>query len=85
MKRVAFAGSLALLLAFSMPAAAQAPFFQPIEPLPGGSGTRAEAISADETIIVNGLMFARPGLPVTPMTAEQIEQMQSQMAEQGAR
>jgi RND family efflux transporter MFP subunit len=44
-----------------------------------------EGISADETIIVNGLMFARPGMPVTPMTAEQFQQMQEQMAEQGAR
>jgi len=44
-----------------------------------------EGVSADEMIIVNGLMFARPGLPVTPMTAEQFQQMQKQMAEQGAR
>jgi len=44
-----------------------------------------EGVSAEETIIVNGLMFARPGMPVTPMTAEQFQQMQKQMAEQGAR
>ena len=44
-----------------------------------------EGISADDTIIVNGLMFARPGKPVTPMTAEQFQQMQKQMAGQGAR
>ena len=44
-----------------------------------------EGVSADDTVIVNGLMFARPGLPVTPMTAEQFGQMQQQMAEQGTR
>jgi RND family efflux transporter MFP subunit len=44
-----------------------------------------EGVSADDTVIVNGLMFARPGLPVTPLTAEQFEQMQKKMAEQGAR
>lgn len=44
-----------------------------------------DGIAPDDTIIVNGLMFARPGLPVRPMTAEQFEQMQRQMAQQGAR
>lgn len=42
-------------------------------------------LTGTETIIVNGLMFARPGLPVTPLTAEQFKQMQQQMASQGAR
>jgi RND family efflux transporter MFP subunit len=38
-------------------------------------------LEGDETIIVNGILFARPGLPVTPLTAEQFEQMQRQQAQ----
>ncbi len=34
-----------------------------------------EGLSGDETVIVNGIMFARPGLPVTPLTAEQFKAM----------
>lgn len=44
-----------------------------------------EGLTGSETIIVNGLMFARPGLPVTPMTAAQFEEMRKQMASQGAK
>ncbi len=42
-------------------------------------------LEGQETIIVNGLMFARPGLPVQPLTAEQFEAMkkQSQQAAKG--
>ncbi len=39
-----------------------------------------DGLTGDETIIVNGLMFARPGLPVTPLTAEQFAAMQQQAA-----
>ncbi|MEN8007421.1 MAG: efflux RND transporter periplasmic adaptor subunit [Candidatus Krumholzibacteriota bacterium] len=39
-----------------------------------------EGLQGDETIIVNGLMFARPGLPVTPLTPEQFQAMQQQAA-----
>lgn len=39
-----------------------------------------EGLTGDETIIVNGLMFARPGMPVTPLTAEQFAGMQKQAA-----
>jgi RND family efflux transporter MFP subunit len=34
-----------------------------------------KGLEGQETVIVNGLMFARPGLPVTPLTAEQFEAM----------
>jgi hypothetical protein len=40
-----------------------------------------EGLTGDETIIVNGLMFARPGLPVTPLTAEQFKAMLAQQAQ----
>jgi RND family efflux transporter MFP subunit len=39
-------------------------------------------LEGDETIIVNGLVFARPGLPVTPLTPEQFEAMKQQAAQQ---
>jgi RND family efflux transporter MFP subunit len=45
-----------------------------------GSVQIAEGLEGDETVIVNGLMFARPGLPVTPLTAEQFQQMMQQGA-----
>lgn len=38
-------------------------------------------LEGDETVIVNGMMFARPGLPVTPLTAEQFETMKKQQAQ----
>jgi len=42
-------------------------------------------LEGQETIIVDGLMFARPGLPVQPLTAEQFEAMKkkSQQAAKG--
>lgn len=42
-----------------------------------------EGLETNDTVIVNGLMFARPGLPVTPLTAEQFEAMKNQQAQQG--
>jgi len=39
-----------------------------------------EGLTGDETLIVNGLMRARPGLPVTPLTPEQFKAMQEQAA-----
>ena len=36
-----------------------------------------DGLEGTETIIVNGLMFARPGMPVTPLTAEQFKAMQA--------
>jgi len=40
-----------------------------------------EGLDGTETIIVNGLVFARPGLPVTPLTPEQFKAMQEQAAQ----
>jgi RND family efflux transporter MFP subunit len=40
-----------------------------------------DGLEGTETIIVNGLVFARPGLPVTPLTAEQFKAMQQQAAQ----
>lgn len=39
-----------------------------------------EGLDGTETLIVNGLMFARPGLPVTPLTPEQFQAMQAEAA-----
>lgn len=39
-----------------------------------------EGLTGDETIIVNGLVFARPGRPVTPLTAEQFAAMKQKAA-----
>ena len=39
-----------------------------------------EGLAGDETIIVNGIVYARPGLPVTPLTPEQFAAMQQQAA-----
>ncbi len=47
------------------------------EPQEGGLVHIAEGLDGTETIIVNGLVFARPGLPVTPLTAEQFKAMQA--------
>jgi RND family efflux transporter MFP subunit len=41
-----------------------------------------EGLDGDETLIVNGLVFARPGLPVTPLTPEQFAAMKAQAAQQ---
>jgi len=49
-------------------------------PEDGGLIHIKEGLTGDETIIVNGLMFARPGLPVTPLTAEEFAAMQKQAA-----
>ena len=40
-----------------------------------------EGLGADDTVIVNGIMFARAGLPVTPLTAEQFQAMLQQQAQ----
>ena len=40
-----------------------------------------DGLTGDETVIVNGIMFARPGLPVQPLTAEQFEAMRKQQAQ----
>ena len=42
-----------------------------------------KGLKGDETIVVSGLMFARPGSKVTPLTAEQFEAMKKQKAAQG--
>lgn len=42
-----------------------------------------EGLEGNETIIVSGLMFARPGAPVTPLTAEQFEAMKQKKASEG--
>jgi RND family efflux transporter MFP subunit len=39
-----------------------------------------EGLAGDETIVVNGIVYARPGLPVTPLTPEQFAAMQQQAA-----
>lgn len=41
-----------------------------------------EGLEGSETIIVNGMVFARPGLPVTPLTPEQFKAMQAKAAGQ---
>lgn len=41
-----------------------------------------EGLEGDETIIVNGIVYARPGLPVTPLTEEEFAAMQQQGAGQ---
>lgn len=54
---------------------------------PQGDGTIhvKKGLEGQETVIVGGLMIARPGMPVTPLTAEQFEAMkkQSQQAAKG--
>jgi multidrug efflux system membrane fusion protein len=52
-------------------------------PQEGGTIHIAQGLKGDETIVVNGLMFARPGSKVTPLTAEQFEAMKKQKAAQG--
>jgi RND family efflux transporter MFP subunit len=52
------------------------------EPQDGGLIHIKEGLEGAETIIVNGLVFARPGLPVTPLTPEQFEAMKQQAAQQ---
>jgi len=40
-----------------------------------------EGLTRDDTVIVNGMMFARPGLPVTPLTAAEFAAMLKQQAQ----
>lgn len=40
-------------------------------------------LDGSETVIVNGLLFARPGMPVNPLTEEQFQQMRQQRGGQG--
>jgi multidrug efflux system membrane fusion protein len=47
----------------------------------GGLVHIMEGLEGTETIIVNGLVFARPGRPVTPLTPEQFEAMKKQAAQ----
>lgn len=42
-------------------------------PQAGGTVHIRQGLSGDERIVVNGLMFARPGMPVMPLTAEQFQ------------
>jgi RND family efflux transporter MFP subunit len=51
------------------------------EPQEGGLVHIKDGLEGTETIIVNGLVFARPGLPVTPLTPEQFKAMQEQAAQ----
>lgn len=51
------------------------------EPQEGGLVHIKEGLEGTETIIVNGLVFARPGLPVTPLTPEQFAAMKAQAAQ----
>jgi hypothetical protein len=41
-----------------------------------------KGVDENDDIIVNGLMRARPGVKVTPLTEEQMKQMQQQMQQQ---
>lgn len=50
-------------------------------PQDGGLVHVTEGLEGSETIIINGLVFARPGLPVTPLTPEQFEAMKAQAAQ----
>ena len=51
------------------------------EPQEGGLVHITEGLEGTEMIIVNGLVFARPGLPVTPLTPEQFKAMQAEAAQ----
>ncbi len=42
----------------------------------------AKGLDGKESVIVNGLMSARPGLPVQPFTAEEFKAMKQKMAQQ---
>ena len=47
------------------------------QPQPDGTVVIEEGLEADETYISNGLLRARPGLPVTPRTEEEMAQRQA--------
>jgi RND family efflux transporter MFP subunit len=52
------------------------------QPQPDGTIVVEEGIGVDDTYISNGLLRARPGLPVTPLTEEEMAQRQAAMAQQ---
>ena len=52
------------------------------QPQPDGTIVVEEGIGVDDTYISNGLLRARPGLPVTPLTEEEMAQRQAAMARQ---
>jgi multidrug efflux system membrane fusion protein len=47
------------------------------QPQPDGTVVVEDGLAADETYISNGLLRARPGLPVTPRTEEEMAQRQA--------
>jgi len=47
------------------------------QPQPDGTVVIEDGLEADETYISNGLLRARPGLPVTPLTEEEMAQRQA--------
>jgi RND family efflux transporter MFP subunit len=47
------------------------------QPQPDGTVVIDDGLEADETYISNGLLRARPGLPVTPRTEEEMAQRQA--------
>ncbi len=47
------------------------------QPQPDGTVVIEDGLEADETFISNGLLRARPGLPVTPRTEEEMAQRQA--------
>jgi hypothetical protein len=47
------------------------------QPQPDGTIVIEDGLDADATYISNGLLRARPGLPVTPMTEEAVAQRQA--------
>ena len=47
------------------------------QPQPDGTVVIDDGVEADETYISNGLLRARPGLPVTPRTEEEMAQRQA--------
>ena len=47
------------------------------QPQPDGTVVIEEGLEADETYVSNGLLRARPGLPVTPRTEEEMAQRQA--------
>jgi multidrug efflux pump subunit AcrA (membrane-fusion protein) len=56
-------------------------YVTPGEPQEEGLVHIKDGLDGTETIIVNGLVFARPGLPVTPLTPEQFKAMKEQAAQ----
>jgi RND family efflux transporter MFP subunit len=52
------------------------------QPQPDGTIVVEEGLGPEDTYISNGLLRARPGLPVTPLTEEEMEQRQAASAAQ---